>query len=83
MGVCIEGPANAFGDNESVVTNSTIPHSTLKKKHVSICYHRVREACAMDMIRISYVHMKSNLADCLTKALGGLDLRSLIGRFPY
>lgn len=83
MGVSVEGPTNVFVDNESMVTNSTVPHSTLKKKHVSICYHRVREACAMKMIRITYVNTKSNLADCLMKALGGLDLRSLVGRFLY
>lgn len=36
MGIPIEGPADVFCDNESVVTNSTIPESTLKRKHNSI-----------------------------------------------
>jgi hypothetical protein len=83
MGVMLDGAANIFCDNESVVKNSSIPHSTLKKKHINICFHRVREVCAMGMIRIAYVHTKSNLASCLTKALGGSDMRLLIGRFLY
>jgi hypothetical protein len=46
FGVPIEGPANVFCDNKSVATNSTVPTSTLKKKHNSIAYRRVREAVA-------------------------------------
>jgi hypothetical protein len=29
MGVPLDGPANVLVDNDSVVKNSTIPHSTL------------------------------------------------------
>ena len=46
MGVPLDGPTNVFCDNEAVVKNTTCPESQLKKKHVAICYHRVREACA-------------------------------------
>jgi hypothetical protein len=46
FGIPIEGPTNVFCDNQSVVTNATIPESTLKRKHNSIAYHRVREAAA-------------------------------------
>jgi hypothetical protein len=83
MGVQLDGPANVFCDNNSVVINSSVPESTLKKKHVSICYHRVREACAMKMIRISYENTKTNLADCLTKNLPGPTLKGIISRFLY
>ena len=31
-----------FGDNKSVVTNSTIPQSILNKRHNMLSYHRVR-----------------------------------------
>jgi hypothetical protein len=50
MGVPIEGPANVLVDNDSVVRNSTIPTSTLQRKHNSICYHFVRESIAMKQI---------------------------------
>jgi hypothetical protein len=33
FGVPIEGPANVFFDNDSVVLNTTIPTLPLKKKH--------------------------------------------------
>jgi hypothetical protein len=64
FGIPIDGPANMFGDNKSVVTNSTVPTSTLKKKRNSIAYHRVREAVAAGILRIAKVHTSENLADC-------------------
>jgi hypothetical protein len=45
LGAPLDGPAWMFGDNESVVTNSTIAHSTLKKRHNALSYHRVHDAC--------------------------------------
>jgi Reverse transcriptase (RNA-dependent DNA polymerase) len=83
MGVALDGPANVFCDNNSVVINSSIPESTLKKKHVSICYHRTREACAMKMIRIAHEGTTTNLADCLTKNLPGPTLLGLLHRILY
>jgi hypothetical protein len=35
-----------FGDNQSVITSSTIPHSRLFMRHNALLYHRVREAIA-------------------------------------
>jgi hypothetical protein len=55
LGAPIDGPAHVFCNHKSVVTNSTIPTSTLKKKHNSIAYHRVREADAGNIIRIAKV----------------------------
>jgi len=64
FGIPIDGSANVFGDNKSVVTNSTVPTSTLKKKRNSIAYHRVREVVAAGILRIAKVHTSENLADC-------------------
>jgi hypothetical protein len=83
MGIPIEGPANVFCDNQSVVTSSTKPESTLKKKHVAICYHKVRESCASKMIRIAHEPGETNLADVLTKILPGPRLKKLIGHILY
>ena len=44
IGVPVEGPLYLLGDNKSVVTNTTLPSSTLKKKHNAIAYHKVRES---------------------------------------
>ena len=38
--------AYMFGDNESVVTSSTIPQSILYKMHNTLSYHQVRESIA-------------------------------------
>ena len=48
MGIPVEGPAYIQGDNQSVLANTTIPDSTLKKKSQSIAYHFVREGSARD-----------------------------------
>jgi hypothetical protein len=39
FGIPIDGPTNVFCDNQSVVTNATMPESVLKRKHNSIAYH--------------------------------------------
>lgn len=83
FGIPIEEPTNVFCDNKSVVTNSTVPTSSLKKKHNSIAYHRVREAVAANVLRIAKVHTKENLADLLTKPLGGSDLKTLIQKILW
>ena len=46
FGIPLDGPARLFCNNEAVMKNTTNPESTLKKKHNSIAYHRVREAVA-------------------------------------
>ena len=78
MGVPLDGPANVFCDNESVVKNSTKPESTLKKRHNAIAYHRCREAQAAGIIRIAFENGETNLADLFTKLLPGPRLRQLV-----
>ena len=75
FGIPIDGPTNVFCDNSGVVLNSSRPDSTLTKKHNSICYHRVREAVAREIIRIAYVGSKSNYADVLTKTTNPMSER--------
>jgi hypothetical protein len=83
LGVPIDGPANVLTDNLAVVQNSSIPSSTLKKKHNAICYHRVREAVAAGIIRITHIPSKENLADMFTKPLPAFLLHLLIQRILY
>ena len=58
FGVPIEGACDVICDNRSVVTNSSVPTSVLNKRHNAICYHRVREAQAEDVIRIGWIEGK-------------------------
>ena len=48
MSIMIDEPAFVYGDNQSVLANTTNPSSTLKKKLNAIAYHFVREGCARD-----------------------------------
>ena len=57
------------GDNKSVLANTTIPDSKLRKKNQSICYHMVREGPAREFWRTGYVKSELNEADLLTKQL--------------
>ncbi len=78
FGVPIDGPANMYCDNGSIVMNCTLPESTLKKKHNSIAYHKVRESVAQGTIRIAKEDGETNLADVLTKPLTGPRFKDLI-----
>ena len=69
MGVPLDGPANVFVDNESLVGSSMKPESVLKKKHVSIAYNIVREAFATSIMDVYFVPSTENLADGFTKVL--------------
>jgi hypothetical protein len=69
MGIPVIGPALIYGDNQSVLYNSSIPDSTLKKKSQSIAYHFVCEGAARDEWRTAYVSTQENPADLLTKVL--------------
>lgn len=69
LGIKIDGPAQMFGDNSSVIISCTTPSSVLKKKHLSLTYHRVREACAAGAINFNYIASDDNYADVLTKPL--------------
>ena len=78
MGIALDGPTNCFCDNQSVVTNATIPHSTLNKKHNAIAYHKVRESVASQAVRIAHEKDENNLSDVLTKFLGPTLFRKCI-----
>jgi hypothetical protein len=69
MGIPCENPVYIQGNNQSVLANTTIPNSTLKKKNQSIAYHFIREGAARDEWRTAYVNTHDNEADLLTKLL--------------
>ena len=69
LGVPLEETSLLIGDNMSVILNTTLPSSMLKKKHNAIAYHRVREAIAAKIINFAHIDSKLNVADILTKPL--------------
>ena len=69
FGIPIDGPADVMCDNNSVVNSAQRPESVLSKKHLAICYHRVRETVAKGVIRVGKILTDYNLADLFTKPL--------------
>ncbi|KAL7527756.1 hypothetical protein ACHAWF_002296, partial [Thalassiosira exigua] len=53
IGIPMVGPANVFCDNQGVVKNTSIPESTLSKKHNSVNYHIVWEAAAAGILMVT------------------------------
>jgi hypothetical protein len=70
LGVRIEGGTYLFGDNGSVVTNTSLPHSPLKKRHHLLSYHYSREAIASKAVNYHFIPGHLNPADILTKHWG-------------
>ena len=81
MGVPVTEPTAILVDNLAVVQSSTRFASPLKKKHVSIAYHRCRESVAAEIVTFSHVRSVDNLADLLTKALPGPTVKNLMSKF--
>ena len=78
LGVPVNGSVLMLGDNKSVVLNTTVPSSALKKKHCAINYHRVREAIAGKIVKYVHINSQLNIADVLTKPLAGNVLYQLV-----
>ena len=69
MGIPVTNPTFVYGDNQSVLWNTSVPDSTLKKKSSSVAYHFVREGVAKDEWRTGYVHTTFNPSDVMTKSI--------------
>ena len=67
LGAPIGAKSFLFGDNRSVVTSATLPHSTLTKRHNILAFHRVREAIAAKLMAFYWIQSAYNLSDMLSK----------------
>ena len=83
MGILVDGPSFVYGDNKLVLVNSSVPESVLRKKSNSIAYNYVREGSASDEWRVAYVNTHHNVADLLTKPLGGEKRKYFIQRLLH
>jgi hypothetical protein len=78
FGVRVEHASYLFGDNLGVVQNVTIKESLLKKKHVAISYHKVRESAACGIVHPAKLLGKYNFGDVLTKSQMNKDFTRLV-----
>ena len=84
LGVPLDGPSMLFGDNQSMIMNTTVPGSALKKRHSAVAYHRIREAVASSIVNIIHCRSETNLSDILTKPLGPQTFQRMVKheKFP-
>ena len=83
MGIHVKHASYLFGDNLGVIQNATIRDSLLKKKHVAISYHKVREAAACGIVHPTKIDGKYNYADVLTKAQTNKIFSKLVGEVMH
>jgi hypothetical protein len=83
IGCPLLGPTNVYCDNQGVVKNTSVPESTLNKKHNSINYHVVREAVASGILRVGKEDTLTNLADPLTKLVPYSRKQELLGQILW
>ncbi len=55
MGVAIDGATHVYGDNMSVIKNTSKPESTPNKKSNAVCYDAVRESVAMEETLMAHI----------------------------
>ena len=74
----LQDEVKIYGDNNAVILNTSVPESTLKKKHHSVNYNYVREAVAAGIALIYKVDTGSNLADLFTKLLDRVKRKEIV-----
>ena len=63
-------PTHLFGDNLGVIQNASNPEADLKKKHVALSFHFVREAIAAGITAPYWLDGKQNGSDITIKQIG-------------
>ena len=77
------GPSEILCDNQGVVKNTSIPESTLSKKHNAVNYHIVRKAVATGIMKVGKENTDTNPADALTKLMPYTKKQGLIGNMLF
>jgi hypothetical protein len=77
IGVPLPETALLLSDSQSVLHTTTMAKNSLKKRHMLIHYHAVREAVAAKFIVTCKIDTKLNLSDIGTKALSRLIFERL------
>ena len=69
IGIPIESLAFIYSDNQSVLANTSIFESTLKKKSQSLAYYLIHKGVVHNKQQTAYINTNENKADLLTKVL--------------
>ena len=79
LGIKVDKPSIMLIDNYSVVLNTTLPSSSLKKKHNSIAFNKVRECVAARILLGGHIRSECNISVILTKSKGPADIWKFLG----
>ena len=60
FGVPLEGLAEVFFDNKSVVNNPSVPTSVINKRHTAKCYHRVYKEMTSSVLN-GYIMVRNGI----------------------
>jgi hypothetical protein len=83
LGIAVTGPSVLLIDNQSVVANMTLPSGTLKKKHNSIAFHKVRFLVTAGVITVAHIRGTFNVADVETKSVSAMVVWYLLSMLLY
>ena len=83
LGLGLERISLMVGDNLSVILNTTIPSSLLKKKHNAVTYFKVKETVAFKVMYFYHLPSTVNVADVLTKFISSEILHGLLRQYLY
>ena len=78
LGVPVDGLSLMLGDNNSVVLNTSVPSSVLKKKHHACAYHQVCKAIAGRIVNFVHIQSETNFVDMLSKPLANDAFHTLV-----
>ena len=67
LGVPINVITYVFGDNDTMIKSSTIPHARLHKRHNILSFHFVRSTISCGYINMQHIRSEYNFADVLSK----------------
>jgi hypothetical protein len=67
LGVSFDAKSFMFGDNQAVVTNISIPHCSLNKRHNALAYHCIHEMIAAKIMGYYWIDGKKNPDDIVSK----------------
>ena len=83
MGVLLTRRAYVYGNNMSVIYNTSRPELTKRKKSNSICYHAMRKAVAGGECLTTHCKTGDNYSDMMTKVLYRQKKQDNVSRILY
>ena len=83
MDIPVSSLSYIYGDNMSVIHNSSRPESVLRKKSNSVFYHAICESVLMSESLVGHISSKENVADLVTKVLYGYKRGHLVSFILY